>query len=192
MGEDSLLGHCPRSPDKPHPDSAAQAPRTAGQGRRARRGLGATGRSQGSAPVVGGAVGGAEFSARKSRRPPSPPSEAVNKIHGAFGRGGRSRRRASGDFAPRGSGSVWTERCPDPGVGAQLSNAPGPRPGLRPPSPLLPVCSPAPPGNRCARLLPVPPGAENPEGRWGVTSAQTDWLGSLLHPFSSFAFFLSF
>lgn len=135
---------------------------------------------------------GAEFSARKSRCPPSPPSEAVNEIHGASGRGGRSRRRASGDFAPRGSGSVWTERCPDPGAGGATQQRPRPEAraaASEPPPPGMFTCS---SWEQCARLLPVPPGAENPEGRWGVTSAQTDWLGSLLHPFSSFAFFLSF
>lgn len=98
--------------------------------------------------------GGAEFSARKSRRPPSPPSEAVNKIHSASGRGGRSRRRASGDFAPRGSGSVWTERCPDPGVGGATQQRPRPEaraaasepppPGMFTCSSWEQVCSPAP------------------------------------------------
>lgn len=74
--------------------------------------------------------------------------------------------------------------------GAQLSNAPGPRPGLRPPSLLLPVCSPAPPGEQVCSPAPCAPGRGEPRRALGVTSAQTDWLGSLLHPFSSFAFFL--
>lgn len=65
-----------------------------------------------------------------------------------------------------------------------------PRPGLQPLSPgnrcaHLPL-----PGNRCAHLLPVLQEAKNPKGHWEATSAQTDWLRSLPHPFLSFAFFL--
>lgn len=91
-----------------------------------------------------GGGGGAEFSARKSRRPPSPPSEAVNEIHGASGHGGRSRRRASGDFAPRGSGSVWTERCPDPGAGGATQQRARPEAraaASEPPPPGMFTCS---------------------------------------------------
>lgn len=50
----------------------------------------------------------------------------MGEIHVTARRGGRSRHRAAEDSAPRGSGSVRTERCPDPGVRVRLSNT-GPR-----------------------------------------------------------------